>query len=351
MKIVPFCFYIFQLFSLVLCQAVYADSPCDSVLRDGVFQSTKINENRYLRTVFAARLATTDKGVAESKRGGGITIPIEGIPIGAEYSEEEYKSWQKSLRASWDIEEIVKHDTEILISSGDSTIVKAWSDCMRSQGGFAVRLVEKDKTNLLLKMTYYAKQGQTSPAEMISGVFVKGAKVEAGSEFLMKGEKFPHQLERTVNLARINDDPVVITCNTDVGSAEAYLPTVPTLPKPKVAYETIKRDVGIYSAVGKGANHGGALPPIELPRGYSPSKKNGDVLNNVRITAAGLGGFGKGVEYTRESINVKPAIAKWFENTNTVVINWTSSLRNQVHDLAELTGTMSVEIDTEHYTW
>lgn len=208
-----------------------AQANCDAILRDGVFQTSSVKENSYMRQQFAARLATMSKQQAESKVGGGLTLPIEGIPLGANYSEAEYKAWQQSVRQSLDVDTLVNRETEILTSIGDSVIVNGWVECLKAgAGGLKVTLTPQGETAVLLTVTWIPGLGAPDAIFLTDTVTPIGAAFSQGSSLMQKDSRLVRLNSTQALLARKANDAVAVVVNTSVIGGAAYLPRLSKVP-------------------------------------------------------------------------------------------------------------------------
>ena len=90
---------------------------CKDVLREKVFKSSQTTESTYARQVLAARLSKMTKQEADQERGGSIQAVWKGIPVGAQYSESEFQSWQQQVQQS--LNTTVSQNLGTRVNAGD----------------------------------------------------------------------------------------------------------------------------------------------------------------------------------------------------------------------------------------
>ncbi|AQR73534.1 hypothetical protein [Sphingomonas sp. LM7] len=128
---------------------------CSDILRNGTLQTTQIQDNRYFQQIRASREQRTRRRTEDVETSADVGIPIEGVPFNAS-GTGNYRTTNASTsdtsRFDW-----ISEDREFsaLLSSGDPTIVSAWSRCMdNGPGGLTARFVVHSAKEALLLISW-----------------------------------------------------------------------------------------------------------------------------------------------------------------------------------------------------
>ena len=130
--------------TLVLVQMIApaARASCRDILEQGIRNTYQSLRNRDLRTGFANGLCSSQyqSHSGSSGGGGGLTIPIYGVPVGinGKYSSNhDSTSGGTSCGSAAGYLSDDDYD-QVMQAVADPTIVDAWSKC-NSQGGFILK--------------------------------------------------------------------------------------------------------------------------------------------------------------------------------------------------------------------
>ncbi|MDW9855401.1 hypothetical protein GOB46_22885 [Sinorhizobium meliloti] len=253
---------------------------CDTVLADGAFKRTDLNDSYYTQLVIAARYSRKTYKEARQRTDAGLDIGYEEFKLNGNYSEEDFEKWREDVQSSLDVEQILSHESSVLLSSGDPEILKAWSECMQA-GGLSMYIEPKGDIEAVVKIRWnpYPAAELNPTVEQFS--VSEGVSIRGGREYAKAGAKIGIRAERIISLTR--DIPgsrilaVLSTKESGVGDAEAFLPErKKRVDKPVDVRPTIvlrahqaMRKVGVEVGGGLLADYGEVLhnaPPYSVAR-------------------------------------------------------------------------------------
>ncbi len=206
-----------------------AQSVCDGVLRDGVFQRQEWHNSYESQLVLAARLSRMSYQEAKNRTDAGIGIQIPDLPpLSGHYSQEEFNIWKEQVDQSLDVEQLIKHQSSVLLTSGDANILQAWSGCIARNGGLTVYLEPRGDDEAVVKFHWTPYQGSPTLDPVIQGFSLsQTATITAGEHLVRSGANVGIRAERIVRVSRRSGAAVLAILNTDVTDQEAYLPAKP----------------------------------------------------------------------------------------------------------------------------
>lgn len=217
---------------VAMTKAAHSQVPCDGVAGN-VFRTEHIKTTDYSRLVLAAHLSKMTYQEAMQHLEGGVTIPIYGVPVNANMSKDDFTSFQETVRQTLDVDQVLQHQTEILVSEGDSNILNAWSGCI--QNFYGITAILKDLGTQTLRLTlHYAPPPMSTAAPIVQGYTLTGGTVIGGQTILAKDSReIGIMATRFVSIKRDGNQPVYFVLNTEnVGDVSAFLP--PRYTKPPV---------------------------------------------------------------------------------------------------------------------
>lgn len=216
-----------------------ADVPCEQV-SNNVFRTTHIKNTDYSRLVLAARLSRMTYQEAKNHLEAGVTIPIYGVPVSPNMSEDDFHKFQERVKSSIDVDQIISHENEILVSEGDHEILDAWSACMDKFFGITAILKDQGHETVRLAL-HYTPPPMSTAAPIVQEYTLTGGTVVGGKSIIAAGSKeIGTNADRLVTIKRAASNvPIYFVLNTtNVGDASSYLPPR-YVPPPQPVFTTI----------------------------------------------------------------------------------------------------------------
>jgi hypothetical protein len=173
---------------------------------------------------------------AASHLEGGATVPIYGVPVSANMSKDEFKTFQEQVSSSLDVDQILEHQNEILVSEGDKEILNAWAACIDKFTGISAVL--KDLGDKSIRLTlHYTPPPMTTDAPIVQGYTLTGGQIIGGQTIVAENSReIGINANKLVTIKRKGNEPVYFALNTsNVGDASSYLPSRYVPPQPKLA--------------------------------------------------------------------------------------------------------------------
>lgn len=219
---------------LLLSTAARSATPmdkCSDILTDGTMAKTSYKSNDFLQQIIHARFFKQSYQQAAKDQSFGVSIPIEGILVGAEWSEKNYNEYQEAVRRTLNMNTIEQHQLEIAVSSGDPTIAAKWAECMKKgEGALYVWFTANNATTATVSVFWNG--GSFNPKQ----VEIESIQSEPARQWTSKNTNkclYPKKKLRsgdtcqfTVTLPKSTDD-LVLTVNgkseSAPASAAAYL--------------------------------------------------------------------------------------------------------------------------------
>jgi hypothetical protein len=330
--------------SLCIPSASHANN-CSDVLTGGTFSTLNFKSNNYARLVLAARLATMTKSEADTKYSAAGNLP--DVPIGGNFSSEDFSKWQNSVKSSLDIDQITQNETAILVSSGDPTIVNAWESCMNSKGGLAAKFERLDDTNVILAFTYYAYPGQGG-VKLSSDVEVIGAGAGYKTNNLIEGTELVPGVSRQIAMTRASDKPMLAIFNTSTGAARAYLPALKKIPIPP--YFSRTKDVPVYSGYARASRNvtvstaENAPLTINFNPGEEPTNLS-DLLSNIKVVGGSITGNGdSSPTKIFDNNNILIMTPSWDPGSRVLSAKWDAGLARGDHAVSEYNMQLTIRV-------
>lgn len=199
--------------------------PCDGVASN-VFRTTHIKNSNYSRLVLAARLSRMTYEEAKSHLEGGATVPIYGVPVSGNMSKDDFSTFQERVSKSLDVDQILEHQNELLVSEGDKEIINAWAACIDKFYGISAVLKDLGDTSIRLTL-HYTPPPMTSTAPIVQSYTLTGGSIIGGQSIIAKDSReIGINANKFITIKRNGNEPVYFALNTsNVGDASSYLPS------------------------------------------------------------------------------------------------------------------------------
>jgi len=207
--------------------------PCDSILKQGVFETIYSNENRNFSENLQEWLKTTNYQEFKEKQDSGLKIgfPIDGVPIqiGGNHSEDNFNNWKESVNQGRNREFSAAESQEIAVKSINRDIVNAWRLCVVSGANNRTGLVQNveglDDEILVYTIRYIPDAIDDYPPVMNQFV-VEGATSNPG---FVPEQEIPYGGVSTI-LQREERSSITIIANTSKGQLSFIVPELPVRP-------------------------------------------------------------------------------------------------------------------------
>ena len=208
---------------------VYAQqSPCDSVLGDGVFDHQEWQNSQYTQIVLAARLSQMTYQQAKRYTDSGLSVGYGDFTLGGNYSEDDFNTWQQNIKSSLDVNQIISNQSSVLLTSGDKGVLGAWQNCISQSGGLTFYIEPRDKHQAVINIEWNPYPTNKNSNPRVTGFALTGAQVIDGTEYTKKGTMLGIRYNRIITIARNpSGGAVLATLRTNLGDRTAYLPVLP----------------------------------------------------------------------------------------------------------------------------
>lgn len=205
---------------------------CDDVLRQGVFDRLETNESSYSSMLWAWKLSQMTASEARSKVAESVTVPIEGMPVGGAFSDEQFNSWKASVQASMNFASFAANKRSVSQLAASATLLANWNTCIANKEGIVSKLSAKD-ANILFFEVFFRPRPSVFKAKIITPINVVGGRIisaqeaaqfQIGKEIQVQGIACQIQRDRP-------DANVSITLNTDQDVVTEFAPGIVTPPR------------------------------------------------------------------------------------------------------------------------
>ena len=149
------------------------------------------------------------------------------IKIHGTWDLNEQATLKAKLEKLVDINQVLKSETSIILSSGDPEIIKGLTECIHLHGGLAMSLTGRGQDLALLEMEYtpFPGAGHENDATLSGDLTVVNGKIEGGSKYAQDKANLGPRILRDVILKRDPLKDLLVAVNTvNAGAADAYLP-------------------------------------------------------------------------------------------------------------------------------
>lgn len=228
-----FCRIVLISFLSFLSQFVFAASDeCKDILTDGT-RALSLYSSRYeYRRLLESRLLSMTYQEAKSDTSITGSIPIGDIILGVGFDEKTFNSYKNHLQTETISKIDISKSTDILLSTGDPEIVKAWSTCMKDKTGLVMYFSDVHASSAVLNLEWHPSAGV--PKVRVKKDFrlpndvsvISGKDILSGKEWIVAGTK--HQVEFKFKDVRTT---LPLTLNVEkeggglAGAYSAYVPT------------------------------------------------------------------------------------------------------------------------------
>lgn len=267
-----------------------AQDRCADILRNGTVKLSSYSENSYVRQILVRRFMSSSFESSKTDTSAGGSVPIGEIIMGGKYSRSDYDRKKRSLQNYFKSDMTASREIEVALSSGDETIVGAWTSCMKSRNEPLIVWIEQQgPRRAVVNIEFTGGRGQGETVLNSAVRLPPGVVIESGSEYFMRGARFVAGTRRSVVLTMKDAiTPVSVNIDTEAGNAVAYLP-------PRLIFKRISR-----------------LLAVDRLRG---SHKRGTVSFARTYTLYGLGDQPGNINLTAQSFGGGPEAGSWFFDT------------------------------------
>lgn len=212
-------------------------NPCDSVLKDGVFDTILVNTSKTVSENLTEWLESVDYKNFQKLQSAGLNIglPIKGIPInvGGSFSESEFDDWKTQVSAGASRQFTEAETMQVFSKSASPNILNAWSTCIAGMGlgsGLRHDVDPTGEPNFVFTVRWIPNSMTDFPPTVLPGGFqVSGATPKS---------TFPDDMEIplagfSVIISRTGTESITIVLNTTKGTITESIPALPP-PPPKL---------------------------------------------------------------------------------------------------------------------
>ncbi|MDP3626976.1 MAG: hypothetical protein Q8S12_10280 [Hydrogenophaga sp.] len=204
-------------------------SQCSDALVQGTKAESAYRESYAFRQLVDLRFSQVGYERSKSDRSLTGTIPIGNLVIGGSYDEAQYRARSEAIRRSQNWDTSFNRDVDIILSTGDPEILKAWSACMTNKrGGLSVRFDEVKAKSAVVRVEWFGASGVNQVILSSPGKLPDGVSIVQGGDCLAPGKVIVANTQGCSAVLSFTsaETPVQLALNTDKGegSAQAYLP-------------------------------------------------------------------------------------------------------------------------------
>jgi hypothetical protein len=209
-----------------------AADECKDVIKDGT-KALSLYKTRFeYRRLLESKLLTMTFQEAKSNTSLTGDIPIGDVLLGVGFDENTFNSYKSSLQSE-KLEKVdISRSTDILLSTGDPEILKAWTTCMQTKSGLQMYFSDVHASSAVLNLLWQPAVGVAKVRikrdyNLPSGVVVVGGKnIIEGKEWIVAGT--PQKVQFGFKNAKTT---LQLTLNVEkeggglAGSSTAYVPS------------------------------------------------------------------------------------------------------------------------------
>jgi hypothetical protein len=172
--------------AMALGSLAHADkSECSDVLKDGAKATQLYHENNEYRRLLETKLSTMTFQQAKSDTSLTGNIPIGDLLIGVGFSEQSFNEYKSFLQSDTTLYIQSSHTLDVMLTTGDSTIVSTWLACMQNKkGGLALRFRQVELDSAVLVIQWFADVGVAEVRIAQDFILPAGVKITSGESFL-----------------------------------------------------------------------------------------------------------------------------------------------------------------------
>jgi hypothetical protein len=212
---------------LALNQQVGAQSTCDAILRNGVFNLTTIDSRKTVQDNLYEWLKTTEWEQFKGAQNSGLKIafPIDGVPVefSGSHSEDKFREWKRAVDQgrirNFSSEEFL----QIVQRSASTEIVNAWLECIKATAGVGLSCSATANGELGIILSFKFSPNSITdypPTVLPYGFQVVGAKAPAG---FGPGSEIPIGGASIILTRDTPTSSVTIVINSEKGSCQRFL--------------------------------------------------------------------------------------------------------------------------------
>jgi hypothetical protein len=244
-------------------------NPCDSVLKDGVFDTILLSQSKSLSENLTEWLESVDYGEFQKAQSSGLNIglPIKGVPVKLEasFTQDKFNEWKKEVSTGSSRQFTEEETMQILSKSASQAVLDAWSHCMGIGAGMSPGLhynLTPSGSDFILEVRWIPNSMTDFPPTVVPpGLQVTGATPSStfpiGMEIPLAGF--------SIILTRTGTGSGTIILNTTKGTVNETIPAIPapTPPAPKLPAINLK----LFTASG-GSKSDTPETTLTVPAGY-----------------------------------------------------------------------------------
>lgn len=154
-----------------------SDNRCEKILQDGLYSNFRItntgNFNQDFRTYLLSEQFKQD--LRQSKWGGSITIPIEGIPIslGANASEAEFSAFRQRVLQATSFSVSESSYQSIVSSIPNVDLARVYTDCVERTRTFGFKVNATSGEKWVSFVITYTPEISTDPLPKVRTIDVR----------------------------------------------------------------------------------------------------------------------------------------------------------------------------------
>ena len=210
---------------------------CRDILANGTYSYQQYLNNSSFMQIVYTHFLQSDFASSHEATIAGMKVPVGDIILGADYSKEKYAERKQQLESTNFSKIDQRNETSALVSSGDPTIVGAWSKCMDNSSGVFVTLEELQPTLARALIEYRFPPGGKPMSLDADIVLGPGVVVRSGQGCLTTAQMYNHKEQCAVTMDL--DTPLrTLFVDAKIGISTAYA----FLPK-RVELQTFVNDV------------------------------------------------------------------------------------------------------------
>jgi hypothetical protein len=161
-----------------------ANSQCSDVLKDGTRAVSLYSSRFEYRRLLDSRLVNMTFQEAKSDTSLTGTIPIGDIVLGIGFDQKTFDSYKNYLQQDVSLRVDVNRSLDIMLSTGDPEILKAWSSCMKDTAGLSLVFSEIHSKTAVLTFQWWAAAGVGEVHVTQDFKLPEGVKVVSGGDIL-----------------------------------------------------------------------------------------------------------------------------------------------------------------------
>jgi hypothetical protein len=193
---------------------------CHKAFRDS-YHGQLLMAARYSRMPFQDVKEATDLGE---------DVILEGLRLTGAYDEAYFEGWQRSVLSTLDVQQLLWHDTSVILGANDQSILRAWRECKADEGGFTMYVTAPTDTSAVVNIEWFPFRSDPKGSNPHVQEFIIqpaiGVKITSGQHSVSPGAQFGKRIEYAVALERPAGSHLLFTLKMIEfeGLQQAYLP-------------------------------------------------------------------------------------------------------------------------------